>query len=268
MAETSRRPRPTARRELLLTEVLAGRGTVSELSERFDISPATVRRDLQLLAAQGRATRTYGGAVGRTHPAELTLEAKEHAWRGRKDAIAAYAASVVGERDVLVLDAGTTTGRLAHHLRGRDGLTVLTTGVNTLLTLHDCDGIELVVLGGRLRHTSQALLGPLTEAALRHVVADKVFLGVDGIAADRGISCPTLEQASLKSLMAAQAREVYVLADHSKLSQAPFPYFAPLTSPVTLITDADAAPARIAELERDPHLRVQLAPPSQPDSDN
>ncbi|MGH3495173.1 MAG: DeoR family transcriptional regulator, partial [Sciscionella sp.] len=64
MAEASRRLRPTARRELLLTEVLGGRGTVSELSERFDISPATVRRDLQLLAAQGRATRTYGGAVG------------------------------------------------------------------------------------------------------------------------------------------------------------------------------------------------------------
>lgn len=259
MSEASKRAQPEKRRELLLTEVLAGRGTVPELAACFEISPATVRRDLQRLAAEGRATRTYGGAVAGSRPAELTLEAKEHAWRGHKDAIAEYAATLVVEGDVLVIDAGTTTGRLAHHLRGRDGLTVLTTGVNTLLTLHDCADIELIVLGGRLRHTNQALVGPLAEDTLRHVVADKVFLGADGIAAARGISCPTLEQASLKALMAAQAREVYVLADHSKLGEAPFPYFAPLTVPVTVIADADTDAGTIAELEHDSHIHVERA---------
>lgn len=260
MAQAARRLTATQRREVVLAEVRAGRGTVAELSERFDISPATARRDLQVLSRQGLATRTYGGAVGHTRPVELTLDQKERAWRGRKDAIARYAASTVSDGDVLVLDAGTTTGRLAHHLRERSALTVLTNGVNTLLTMHDCPGVDLIVLGGRLRHTSQAFVGPLAEDTLRHVMVDRVFIGADGIVADQGISCPTLEQTSLKTLMASRAREVYVLADHSKLGYAPFPYYAPLTVPVTVITDADAPPGEVAALERNPHLRVELAP--------
>jgi DeoR family fructose operon transcriptional repressor len=260
MTREDGRLRPAARREVVLGEVLAGRGTVAELSRRLGISPATVRRDLRFLVAQGSATRTYGGAAPCARPIELTLAQKEQAGRDRKDAIAAHAASLVSAGDVLILDAGTTTGRLALHLRERAGLTVLTNGVNTLLTLREREGIELIALGGRLRHTSQAFLGPLAENTLRHVVADKVFLGADGIVAGRGISCPTLEQASLKALMAAQAREVYVLADHAKLGAAPFPYFAPLATPVTLITDAEAAPGQLAALERDPRLRVDIAP--------
>jgi DeoR family fructose operon transcriptional repressor len=111
--------------------------------------------------AQGSATRTYGGAAPCARPIELTLAQKEQAGRDRKDAIAAHAASLVSAGDVLILDAGTTTGRLALHLRERAGLTVLTNGVNTLLTLREREGIELIALGGRLRHTSQAFLGPL-----------------------------------------------------------------------------------------------------------
>jgi DeoR family transcriptional regulator, fructose operon transcriptional repressor len=252
---------PSARREVILTELVAGRATVAELSERFAVSPATIRRDLRLLADQGRATRTYGGAVRGPRPIERTLDEKEGTASREKDVIARYAASLVADGDVLVLDAGTTTGRLAHYLRDRAGLTVLTNGINTLVTLSHSDGITLITLGGQLRHTSQAMVGPLAEEALRHVVADKVFLGSDGVLAERGLSCPTLEQASLKTLMASRAREVYVLADHSKLGAAPFPFFAPLASPTTVVTDAWAPAARVAELERAPHVRVTVARP-------
>lgn len=252
---------PSARREVILAELMAGRATVAELSERFAVSPATIRRDLRLLADQGRATRTYGGAVRGPRPIERTLDEKEGTASREKDVIARYAASLIADGDVLVLDAGTTTGRLAHYLRDRAGLTVLTNGINTLVTLSHSDGNTLITLGGQLRHTSQAMVGPLAEEALRHVVADKVFLGADGVLAERGLSCPTLEQASLKTLMASRAREVYVLADHSKLGAAPFPFFAPLASPTTVVTDAWAPAARVAELERAPHVRVTVARP-------
>jgi DeoR family fructose operon transcriptional repressor len=255
------RVHPSARRELILAELLAGRATVAELSERLGVSAATIRRDLRLLADQGRATRTYGGAVSGPHSIERTLRQKECTASREKDAIARRAASLVADGDVLVLDAGTTTGRLAHYLPCRAGLTVLTNGINTLVTLSHSEGITLITLGGQLRHTSQAMVGPLAEEALRHVVADKVFLGADGVLAERGLSCPTLEQASLKTLMASRAREVYVLADHTKLGVAPFPFFAPLTSPATVITDDRAGAAQIAALERAPHVRVAVAAP-------
>ncbi|MBO0876230.1 MAG: DeoR/GlpR transcriptional regulator [Pseudonocardia sp.] len=256
---TSDRRRPEARREAILTELAEGRGTVAELSESLAVSAATVRRDLRLLADQGRATRTYGGAVSGPRLFERTLGQKEHSSIRQKDAIAEHAASLVEDGDVLVLDAGTTTGRLAHHLRDRAGLTVLTNGINTLVTLSQSENITLITLGGQLRHLSQALVGPLAEETLRHVVADKVFLGADGFLPERGLSCPTLEQASLKALMASRAREVYVLADHSKLGAAPFPFYAPLTGATTLVTDAEATPAQVAAAERDPHVRVEVA---------
>src|SRR5579884_3296250 len=167
LTETSERLRPRARREVILAEVLAGRGTVAELSERLGVSPATVRRDLKLLAEQGQATRTYGGAVTGPRAAEWTLGQKERHAGPEKDLIAAHAAALVADGDVLLLDAGTTTGRLAHHLRDRAGLTVLTNGINTLVTLSHCPDITLITLGGQLRHTSQALIGPLAEETLR-----------------------------------------------------------------------------------------------------
>lgn len=203
------------------------------------VSVATVRRDLGVLAADGRVTRTYGGAVAAGHATERRLREKEGANRGGKRAIAGYAASLVRPGDVLIIDAGTTTGELAARLRHVEGLTVITNGVNTLSLLAECDAVELVVLGGRLRHTSQAMVGPAAEAEVRRVVADRVFLGADGLSG-HGISCPTLEQASLKAAMAAQGREVYVLADHAKLGTEPFPYVAPIERGYTLITDADA----------------------------
>ncbi|GAA5174069.1 DeoR/GlpR family DNA-binding transcription regulator [Pseudonocardia eucalypti] len=251
--------RPRDRRDLIYAELLAGRGTVAELCALLGVSAATVRRDLRLLTDQGRATRTYGGAVTGPLPLERTLGQKERRAEAEKDAIARCAAAEVRDGEVLILDAGTTTGRLAHHLAERDGLTVLTNGINTLVTLSHRPSITLITLGGQLRHTSQALVGPLAEETLRHVVADRVFLGADGVLAERGLSCPTLEQASLKALMASRARAVYVLADHTKLGAAPFPFFAPLTTPATLITDAGAPASAVAALDQDPHLRVRLA---------
>jgi len=252
------------RLERIAAEVAAGRGGVEELCAALGVSVATVRRDLGVLAADGRVTRTYGGAVTAGHATERRLREKEIANRAGKRAIARYAAGLVREGDVLIIDAGTTTGGLAARLRGVAGLTVVTNGVNTLSLLSECDGIDLVVLGGRLRHTSQAMVGPPAEAEVRRVVADRVFLGADGLSA-HGISCPTLEQASLKSAMAAQGREVYVLADHGKLGTEPFPYVAPVDRGYTLITDADADDDVLKALTGD-RVRVVRAPAEPPEA--
>ena len=229
------------RRELILAEVRAGNGHVEALAERLDVSVATIRRDLRRLVEEGRITRTYGGAVASPRALELTLEEKELSYRRQKDAIARLAAGQVTEGEVIILDAGTTTGRLAWHLRERRNLTVVTNGLSVLLALRDADGVEVVVLGGQLRHVNQALIGGLAEANLRQVMADRVFLGADGLAPDRGLNCPTLAQATLKGLMLHRAREAYVVADHSKLVSWRFPYVTPLDRPWTLITDDQVA---------------------------
>jgi DeoR/GlpR family transcriptional regulator of sugar metabolism len=221
---------------MLLAAVRNGAGGIAELAEEFGVSPSTIRRDLATLAGAGHVVRTYGGALERS-PAE-----KEGQYTAAKDAIAREAASLIQDGEVVLLDAGTTTGRLARQLAHREGLTVITNGVTAIRELAGFAGIELIVLGGRVRHPNEAILGESVLAQLRHFSPDRVFLGADGVVAGRGLCCPSPEQSVVKHEMLHAGAEAYVLADHSKLGQAPFPYWAPLDREFVLVTDtADAA---------------------------
>jgi DeoR/GlpR family transcriptional regulator of sugar metabolism len=256
---TSEQLRPRQRRERILTEVLAGDGRVTDLSERFGVSAATIRRDLHRLKLEGRVARTYGGAISNPHAVESSVDQKQlHNFR-EKDAIARAALAYVGDGDVIILDAGTTTGRLAWYLRERRDLTVITNAVNILHTMCSAGGPDVVVLGGGLRRITQALLGGLAESNLRRLRADRVFLGAEGLSASWGISCPGMGQSHLKQLMIAQASEAIVLADHSKLGRAPFAHCTELDRPYTLITDSDATATELAEFHASPLATVFVA---------
>lgn len=248
------------RRSLVLAEVLAGQGDVATLAETLKVSAATVRRDLVKLAEEGRIARTYGGAVALGHSVERRLAEKELANRREKEAIAAVSARLVDDGDVVIIDAGTTTGELALRLRDRQSLTVVTNGVNSLLALSDAAHVDVVAVGGKLRRINQAFVGTVAESTVRHIYARKVFLGVEGVLGGVGISCPTLEQSTLKELMASRGAEVYVLADHTKLETRPFPYFASIPGPWTLITDDGASPESTRQLEAMTGVSIIRAP--------
>lgn len=267
-ARSLERMRPKQRRELILAEVLAGDGQVAELSQRFGVSESTIRRDLHSLTQEGHVARTYGGAILNPRAIESSLDEKQLRNFREKDAIAALAAELVQESDVVILDAGTTTGRLARYLRARNDLTVITNAVNVLNALSDADGPEVVVLGGGLRRINQALLGGLAESNLSRLRADRVFLGAEGISAHWGISCPTMAQSYLKELMLEQADDVYVLADHTKLGGTPFAYCAELDRPYTLITDSAASPEQLSEFRHSDLPTLLIAGVSDPQLDS
>ncbi|TCP45813.1 DeoR family transcriptional regulator [Tamaricihabitans halophyticus] len=227
----------TQRRVQLLAAVRGGDCNIQQLAEQFGVSSSTIRRDLTELAREGHVVRTYGGALDTGPGVERTLREKDASFAEEKNAVARAAASLVRDGDVVLLDAGTTTGRLAHHLAERSGLTVVTNGLTVLLALADNPDIEVVVLGGKLRYPNEAILGPTVERQLAHVRPDRVFLGADGISVERGLSCPTLEQAELKHAMLHAGRESYVLVDHSKLASEPFAYWAPIDREHTVIVD-------------------------------
>lgn len=235
-------PRPRAatrlRRDELLHHVHAGTETIEALADRFGVSASTVRRDIAALAEAGHVLRTYGGATASGHLQEPSLQAKRSTHPEEKDRIGRRAAELVDAGDVLLLDAGTTVGRLAWHLRQRSGITVVTNGISALLALMDAPEVEVIVLGGRLRRPNEALLGSEVSAALRHFRPDLAFLGADGVDARRGVNCPSFEQASLKEQMAASARRTWVLADREKLGAEPYPYWSPLPAGAGLVTDA------------------------------
>lgn len=249
----------TQRRSALLTAVRGGERDIGTLAERFDVSPSTIRRDLDALAREGHVVRTYGGALDTGSSVERTLREKDAINADEKNAVARTAADLVADGDVVLLDAGTTTARLAHHLARRSGLTVVTNGLSVLLALADSPDVEVIVLGGRLRYPNEAIIGRTAERQLRQIEPDRVFLGADGLSSRRGLCCPTLEQAELKHTMLHAGREAYVLVDHSKLGHEPFPYWAPLDREHTVVVDAGASDGAVATFETQPLCSVVRA---------
>jgi DeoR/GlpR family transcriptional regulator of sugar metabolism len=252
------------RRERVV-ELLAQRGEgslpVEELATILGVSTATVRRDLGQLRAEGRITRTYGGAVLGTPSVELSIRQREQANAAEKDAIAQAAVQFVEAGQVVLLDAGSTTQHLAHVLRTIPELTVFTNGVAALTTLLEYGDTEIMVLGGRLRRINQAISGGTAEQMVRGLYADIAFIGADAVDPARGVASRTFEQSTLKTLMAEHSRTVVVVADSTKLTSAWTSYWSPLERPWTLVTDDGADPDVIDSFrEINPQVTVLVCP--------
>lgn len=245
------------RRAIVTMATSDGRAAVEEMAARFGVTASTIRRDLALLTSQGQLARTYGGAMAHMSAGEPSLSQRSHEAFHEKRAIAAWAAEQIRPDETALLDAGTTTGHLARALRHRDRLTVVTIGLTVLNELAEADGVEVLCLGGRLRHISHGLVGPLAETALERVTADRAFMGADAITVDDGICEANLDQTRLKEMMMSRARQVYVLADGSKLGRRPFHAWARMPPSWTLVTDANADRAEVARF-RDAGIAVVL----------
>jgi len=232
--------RRRSRHDEILDALAGGDTDVEGLAARFGVSASTIRRDLNALSARRAVARTYGGAILAAPALETSLRARTGQHRAAKAAIARAALPLAAEGGTVLLDGGSTVEALGRLLRGR-ALRVITTNLPLIPVLADAPGLELVVLGGTVRPISVSTYGPLSEAALRHVTADCVFMSADGVMPGRGVCEATLEQVSLKSLMMRQARAVVVLADASKLGRDGQPFWAPLPPGWILVTDAPEA---------------------------
>lgn len=256
---TSRLKASQRREQIKRLTSVRGLVNVEQLAESFDVTPSTIRRDLSLLTERGGLARTYGGAIATGHDREASLGQRARMAPVQKEHIARLAATFVADGETVILDAGTTTGKLARRLRGRDGLTVVTNGLTTITELADAEGVNVICLGGDLRHISQGFVGPLAEFCLARLTADRAFLGADGLDARLGICEASPVQTRLKELMMDHARDVYVLADSSKLGGRPFDAWAPLDRPWTLITDTGASEEQLAPFRALNGVTVLLA---------
>lgn len=155
-----------------------------------------------------------------------------------KHAIGLAAARYVAEGDTIFLDSGRTTGYMADALRGRQGIRVITNSLTVLAALDGERGIDLVATGGVVRHESHALVGSAAEATCRELRVDKTFIGGAGISVDFGLSNSNMAEAAIKQAMIKAARQVFVLADHTKIGVESLVKIAPLNSITTLITDS------------------------------
>ncbi len=225
-----------------------GRVTVEDLAGRFATSQVTIRTDLATLEAGGALERTHGGALLRREDDDQPIAVKQTRHHAEKVRIAKIAASLIQDGETLILDSGTTTAEIAKQIRRLEvqSINVITNALNIAVLLADAPTVRLIMLGGILRPESNSLSGPIAEAALGNLQADRLFLGADGVDPERGVMTPHLAEAQLNAQMIAISRQVVVVADSSKMMRRNISLIARVEQLHMLITDTGASPAVVA----------------------
>jgi len=233
---------------ILRTARDAGRVEVTALAEEYDVTHETIRRDLAALEDRGLVRRTRGGAIPadrRLGPEPPLIDRQQVL---EKDRIALAAVTQLPSQGTVIIDAGTTTEALARAIPADRELTVVTNGLTVALALVAHPKVHTYLVGGRVRGRTMAAVEGWAMDCLRNVSAEVVFLGTNGISAERGLTTPTEVEARVKELMIQNARRKVVLADHTKFRADFFSHFGSLSQIDLVITDDGADDRKVAEV--------------------
>lgn len=227
-----------------------GRVEVKDLAYSLDVTPETVRRDLTILERHGLVRRVHGGAI----PVERLgfepgIRDREGVLSAEKERIAKAALDEVPPGGSLILDAGTTTVRLAEMLPTDAELTVVTHALPVAMVLATRPGITLHLIGGTVRGRTLAAVGEWALREIADIHADVAFLGTNGLTVERGLTTPDLGEAAVKRALVGAARRVVVLADHTKIGRTDLGLVAPVGAVDTLVTDSGVDGELAADLE-------------------
>ena len=255
------------RHELILKEIERhGSARVRDLVETLDVSPMTIRRDIDNLAAEGKLMRVHGGASAAPTPKnaassdEPGFDAKSRRQYGEKLAIASKAAEMVQPGSAIGITAGTTTALLAGEIADIEDLLVVTNSMAVAEVLHRSrrSDLDIIVTGGTPT-PSRALVGPMAEATLSSLHLDQLFMGVHGMAESTGYTSPNLLEAqTLRSFINA-SESLVVLADHTKWGTIGLSTIAPLNAAQTVVTDDGLQPEALSIIGAEAVTGAQVA---------
>ncbi|MGW4510991.1 DeoR/GlpR family DNA-binding transcription regulator [Streptomyces sp. NPDC004393] len=242
---------PERQQEILRLARDGGRVDVMSLAEEFQVTAETIRRDLKALDRAGLVRRVHGGAIpaGRLD-FEPDLAERECTAADEKDRIAQAAVAELPSEGTMILDAGSTVARLAGAIPLDASLTVVTHSLPTAARLADHPGIQLHLVGGRVRHRTRAAVDAWALSAYAEIRADIAFVAANGFSAGHGLTTPDLAEAAVKRAAIRAARRVVLLADSSKHGQEHFARFGDLGDVDLLITDSGLSPEDAAAIER------------------
>jgi DeoR/GlpR family transcriptional regulator of sugar metabolism len=239
------------------------RVSVADLTARFGVTDASIRRDLILLEGAGRLRRIHGGAV--SHAARLAAGAyttKLRLHRDEKARIGLAAARLIQPGEIVLFDSGTTVAQVAAQmpaaLRAPNAITAVTYSLPVIDELGGWEAPHMVVVGGLYLPEYRAFVGPETIDGLRDLAADVIFLGCDGLTVDAGLTTPHVLVAEVGAAATARSRRVVAVADSSKIGRQGFKPIVALADVDMLITD-DAADAELVAQIRATGVEVILA---------
>jgi DeoR family transcriptional regulator of aga operon len=235
-------------KHILKTLQTKGYVNVSELSKELSVSTVTIRKDLKLLEDRKLLFRTHGSATPQNpYITDRHVNEKEKMMVEQKQKIAEYASGLIERNNSIILASGTTINELARQLTHKENLTVICSSLIAAQNLSLNPNIEVIQLGGMLRKSSSSVVGPHAEKMLEGFNSNVLFLGVDGIDPDYGLTTTNALEASLNQVMIDAAQKVVVLADSSKFGRRGFGKICGLERVETIITDTAASVSLVAK---------------------
>lgn len=207
-------------REILEIARDSGQVLVDALSEKFGVTPQTIRRDLTELCDQGLLTRVHGGAMLRSGAANLGYEARRRIAADEKDRIGRLCAAEIPNNASLFINIGTTTEAVARHLLNHHDILVITNNINVANTLAANPNCEIIVAGGVLRRTDGGLIGEATTSFIQQFKVDYAVIGASAIDEDGTLLDFDYREVRVARAIIENARRTYLVADNTKLDRS------------------------------------------------
>ena len=197
----------------------SGKVTVEDLAQRFDVTPQTIRKDLNDLCDERLLSRTHGGAILSSGVENVAYDARRQLAASEKQLIGAKAASLVPDGSSLFINIGTTTEEVARHLLSHQGLLAITNNIHVASILLPCTGIEVIIAGGMLRKSDGAVVGETAIDFISQFKVDYAVIGVSAIDADGSLLDFDYREVRAAQAIIENARTVILVADHTKFSR-------------------------------------------------
>lgn len=239
-------------RQSIILELLIQHNSilVTDLATHLNVSSVTIRKDLTDLEREKKLYRNHGKAILiDPYIDNRNVSEKEKLYVEEKKLIGMKAASLITPKDSILIASGTTMHALARSIVPADELTVITASMEVSNILASEKNIYIIQLGGILRHSSLSVVGKYAENILADFSCSKLFIGVDGIDLDFGITTTNMMEASLNRVMMLTAQKTIVLADSSKFGRRGFSKIADMEDVDYIITDSRIPPSTALRLE-------------------
>ena len=212
---------------------------VAEMAKELDVTTVTIRKDLKYLEEKKLLYRTHGSASPvNPQTQEVEVREKEKIHIDEKRRIAMAAAQLIEPDDSIIIASGSTVQMLGDFIQPQGHLTVVTSSLKAAVQLNSMDRVDVIQLGGNVRKNSLSVVGVYTSQFFEQITCSKLFLGVDGIDLDYGITNSNIEEALLNIKMIEASQRTIIMADSSKFGRRGFGRICNLDRIDVIITDS------------------------------
>ncbi len=251
-------PIPPRQSDIIEQTRKTGRVAVEHLAAHFDVTPQTIRKDLNDLCDRGLLQRVHGGAVLSSSVTNYGYEARRELAAGEKRRIGLKAASLITDNCSLFINIGTTTEQVAMGLRGKRGVLVISNNINVINILHGDPGIETIVAGGLVRHADGGIVGEAAVDFIKQFKVDFAIIGTSAIDEDGSLLDYDYREVKVAKAIIENARHTILVADSMKYERTAPVRIAHISQLGSFVTDTQPPP-RLVRICQENEVDIILA---------